>query len=168
MSEPALSPSAQTGSALVITRTYDAPRELVWKAWTDPEQLKRWWGPRVFSTPSFTVDLRPGGAFHYSMRSPDGTEFRGKGVYREIVPPERLVYDTMFADAEGNTVPASYYGMGDDWPETTLVTVTLEEQDGTTILTLRNDGIPTGMGHTLAEAGWKEALESLARELTAS
>ena len=90
--------SAQTDSIiestpeeLVITRVVDAPRELVFQAWTEPERLMRWWGPNGFTTPSFTVDLRVGGVLHYRMRSPDGKDYWGIGVYREIVPSERIV-----------------------------------------------------------------------------
>ncbi len=81
---------------LVITRVFDAPRDLVFKAWTEPERLMRWWGPKGFTTPFCKVDLRPGGVFHYCLRSPEGRDVWGKGVYREIVEPERIIYtDTL-------------------------------------------------------------------------
>jgi uncharacterized protein YndB with AHSA1/START domain len=76
---------------LVITRTFDAPRELVFKAWTDPEHLQHWWGPKGFTFDVAKLDFRPGGIFHYSMRSPDGHVMWGKFVYREIVEPEKIV-----------------------------------------------------------------------------
>ncbi|MBI2756896.1 MAG: SRPBCC domain-containing protein, partial [Chloroflexi bacterium] len=70
-----------------ITRTFEAPRELVFRAWTEPERLMRWWGPKVFTTPYCTVDLRPGGVWHYCFRSPDGQDSWGRAVYREVVRP---------------------------------------------------------------------------------
>ncbi len=76
---------------LTITRVFDAPRELVWKAWTEPERVKRWWGPKSFTTPVSKIDLRVGGKYLYCMRSPEGKDFWGTGIFREIVAPERLV-----------------------------------------------------------------------------
>src|SRR5439155_1144130 len=71
--------------ALVITRLFDAPRERLWQAWTDPEHVKRWWGPKGFTTPLCTIDLRVGGELLYCMRSPEGKDYWSKNVYREIV-----------------------------------------------------------------------------------
>ena len=82
----------------VISRVFDAPRDLVWKAWTEPERLLKWWGPRDFEILSAKVDLRVGGIFLYHLRSPDGLEIWGKFVYREISPPEKLVYINSFSD----------------------------------------------------------------------
>jgi uncharacterized protein YndB with AHSA1/START domain len=118
---------------LVITRVFDAPREFVWKAWTELERLARWWGPQGFTWVSATLDLRPGGAFHYCMRSPDGHEMWGKFVYREILPPEKLVFTTAFSDAEGNIVSAPFFAV---WPLQILNTLTFAEQDRRTVLTL--------------------------------
>lgn len=87
---------------LVMERVFNAPRELVFKAWTEPEHLAHWWGPKGWTLPVCTVDLRPGGEWHYCMRGPEGEESWGKATYREIVPPERLVYVDAFSDAEGN------------------------------------------------------------------
>ena len=72
---------------LLITRTFDSPRELVWKAWTDPERVKRWWGPKGFTAPFCKIDLRVGGVCLNCMRSPDGKDYWSTGVYREIVKP---------------------------------------------------------------------------------
>lgn len=91
---------------LVMERVFNAPRELVFKAWTEPEHLAHWWGSKGWTLPVCTVDLRPGGEWHYCMRGPEGEESWGKATYREIVPPERLVYVDAFSDAEGNVNPA--------------------------------------------------------------
>ena len=95
---------------LIITRLFDAPRELVWKAWTAPERIRTWWGSIGFVSPVFKIDLRVGGEYHSCMRSPGGRDFWSKGIFREIVALERLVMTDSFADEKGNTVPASYYG----------------------------------------------------------
>ncbi len=157
-----------TAEELVITRVFDAPRDLVFKAWTDPVQLMRWWGPKHFTTPVVTVDLRVGGVFHYCMRSPEGQDFWGIGVYREIVPPERIVYTDSFADAHGKPVPPSHYGMGADHPAETLVTVTFVEHEGKTELTLRHTIPEPSEVRAGAQQGWTEMLERLADDLAAA
>jgi uncharacterized protein YndB with AHSA1/START domain len=158
-------PEAPAERELVITRVFDAPRELVWRAWTEPERIKRWRGPRNFTAPVCKVDLSVGGTYLYCMRSPEGQDYWGTGVYREIVPPERIVYTDSFADEQGNRVPASHYGMGGDWPSELLVTVTFEEHEGKTKFTLRHVGIPAGEMSDLTGAGWNESFDKLAEAL---
>ena len=153
-----------TDSTLVIERLFDAPRELVWKAWTEPEHFMRWWGPRGYSAPACRIDLRLGGSYVYCMRSPEGQETWGTGVYREIVPLERIVCTDAFADENGNRVPASHYGMPGDWPDEMLVTVTFEDQDGGTKLTLRHAGLPSGEMIELTRVGWNESFDKLAAQ----
>lgn len=123
---------------LVITRIFDAPRELVFKVWTEPEHLKMWWGPKGFAINVSRLDLRPDGIFHYSMRSADGHEMWGKFVYREIVAPEKIVYVNSFSDEEGNTVRSPF---SQSWPLEVLYTLTLSENEGKTTLTLRGGPI---------------------------
>jgi uncharacterized protein YndB with AHSA1/START domain len=153
---------------LIITRIFDAPRELAWKAWTDPELFKSWWGPKNFTAPVSKIDLRVGGIYLYCMRGPDGKDYWGTGVYREIVPMERLVLTDSFADEKGNVVPASHYGMAGDWPQELLVTVTFEEIGGKTKMTLRHEGIPAGMMRELTETGWSESFDKLAESIVTS
>jgi len=86
---------------LVITRIFDAPRELVWKAWTDPSLVMRWWGPKGFTSPSCKIDLRVGGRYLYCMRAPDGQEFWSGGEYVEIIVPEKIVSVLFYADKNG-------------------------------------------------------------------
>ena len=78
---------------IVLTRTFDAPRELVWRAWTEPEHMQAWWGPDGFTTTLHEMDVRPGGVSRYTMHGPDGTDYPNRVRYREVVRPERLVYD---------------------------------------------------------------------------
>ena len=155
----------KTGRGFVVERVFAAPRELVFRSWTEPERLKRWWGPKGFTTPFCTIDLRPGGNFLYCMRSPEGRDHWGRGVYREIVVPERIVLAMSFADADGNVVPATYYGLSPDWPLETLLTVTFEEEAGKTRVSLRYEGVPPGTDRDESRQGWSESLERLGEYL---
>ncbi|MFB3886970.1 MAG: SRPBCC domain-containing protein [Thermodesulfobacteriota bacterium] len=147
---------------ILITREFDAPRETVFKAWTDCEHLMRWWGPKDFTTPFCKIDLRPEGVFHYCMRSPQGQDFCGKSVYREIVESERIIYTDFFVDQKGNPVPATYYGLSPDWPQETLVTVTFAEDRGKTNLTVQHSvGSAPASERDMCEQGWAEMLEKL-------
>jgi uncharacterized protein YndB with AHSA1/START domain len=155
----------QPESELIITRVFEAPRELLWKAWTDPESSKRWWGPKNFTSPVSKIDLRVGGKYLSCMRSPEGQEFWSTGVYREIVPLERLVLTDSFADEDGNVVQASHYGMPGDWPLELLVTVTFETVGNETKMVLRHAGIPSGTMLDNTRTGWNESFDKLAELL---
>lgn len=150
---------------LVITRILAAPRGLVWKAWTEPERLTRWWGPKDFTAPFSKIDLRVGGAYLFCMRGPDGKDYWSTGRYRYLAAPSRLVCTDSFADAGGNVVPASNYGMGDDWPKELLIMVTFKEAAGKTRLILRHVGIPAGEMRELCAAGWNESFDKLETSL---
>ena len=157
--------TGQDNKELTITRIFDAPRELVWKAWTDPEHVKRWLGPRGYTAPFCEIDLRVGGTSLYCMRSPEGRDYWSTGVYREIVPLERIVSTDSFADEKGNVVPASYYDMSADYPLELLVTVTFEEHEGKTKLTLKHAGFPSDEERDAARDGWSTSLDKLAESL---
>ena len=150
---------------LVITRTFDAPRKLVWQAWTETGRLVRWWGPKGFTAPVCTIDFRVGGKYLNCMRSPEGQDFWSTGVYREIVAPERIVFSDSFADEAGNVVSAAHYGMDPDFPLELQITVTLAEDAGKTRMTLRHVGIPPGTMREMCEAGWNESFDKLADSL---
>jgi uncharacterized protein YndB with AHSA1/START domain len=141
--------SASAERELVMRRTFNAARELVFRAWTEPQLLAQWSCPRGFSFTAQSGDLRVGGSFSATMRSPEGTEHRLRGVYREIVPPERLVFTHLWVDERGNPGPE------------TLVTVTLTEHDGRTEM-MFHQGIFTSVaareGH---EQGWQGCFERL-------
>jgi uncharacterized protein YndB with AHSA1/START domain len=123
-----------TGQDFIISRVFDAPRELVWKAFTDPEHMKNWWGPKGFTPRVARMDFRPGGSYHYCMRSPDGHDMWGKFVYREIVAPERIVFINSFSDEEGGL---TRHPMSPTWPLEMLSTFTFSEHQGKTTLTIR-------------------------------
>lgn len=150
---------------LTITRVFDAPAELVWKAWTEPERFMRWWGPKIFTSPRCEIDLRVGGTFLWVMRWPDGRDNISVGEYREVVPFERLAYVMNFADEDGNPVPPTYYGLPDDTAFEMHVSVTFAEQDGKTTMTLRHVGLPAGDMSENARQGWNESLDKLAASL---
>ena len=109
-----------------------------------------------------------GGKYLYCMRGPDGKDYWSTGVYREIVPMERIVLTDSFGDEKGNVVPASHYGMAGDWPAELLVTVTFEELGGKTKMVLRHEGIPAGMMRELTETGWSESFDKLAESIVTS
>jgi len=142
---------------LVLTRVFDAPRELVFNVWTDPKQVAQWWGPRGFTNPVCDLDVRPGGAIRIHMRAPDGTVYPMTGVYNEVVEPERLVFTSAALDADGNPMFE------------VLTTVIFVEQGSKTKQILRARVIKTtaqaapyiaGM-----EQGWTQSLERLAEFL---
>lgn len=147
---------------LVIVRTFNAPREALWQAWTEPERLMRWWGPKGFTAPVCKINLYVGGKYLNCMRSPEGRDFWSTGVYREIVAPSLLVYTDSFADADGNVVPATHYGMGPDFPLELQVTVTFEGDADITLMTLRHFGMPPGEMSDLCRTGWNESFDKLA------
>jgi len=135
---------------LVITRIFDAPRSLVFKAWTESEHMARWWGPRGFKSTVLRNELRPGGAYRIHMLGPDGDHWT-QGVYREVVPPERLVMVGSWADADGNPTR----------PETT-VTLLFEDLGGKTKLTLHNAIFESVTARDLHNTGWSSSLDCLA------
>jgi len=119
----------------VIARVFDAPRELVWKAFTDPERMKHWWGQKGFTVIASKMDLRPGGIYHYGMKAPDGSAMWGKFVFREVAAPERMVFINSFSDEAGGI---SRHPMAPTWPLEMLSTFTFEEEPGgKTKLTIR-------------------------------
>ena len=158
-------PIAKPGNDLLITRIFDAPRELVWHARTNPEHLMRWWGPKDYTSPACKLDFRVGGTYLFCMRSPEGQDFWTTGEYQEIIPLERIVFTDCFADETGNVVPAAYYGMGDDFPMELLVTVTFEDLNGKTKMTLQHVGLPAGAHREGAQQGWNESFDKLAESL---
>lgn len=147
---------------IVITRIFDAPRDLVWKAWTEPELVMQWWGPKGYTSPACRIELKVGGSYLYCMRSPEGRDVWSTGVFREIKKPERIVCTDSFADEKGNRVTAAYYGMSREIPAEMILTVTFDVQAGRTRFILRHAGIPAGKTSDLTRAGWNESLEKLA------
>ena len=118
----------------VISREFNAPRKLVWQAWTERERLMQWFGPKGFTMPTAKLDFRPGGSFHYAMRSPDSKEMWGKFVYREIVAPEKIVLVNSFSDEKGGL---TRHPFSPAWPLEMLTETTFVERDGKTRITIK-------------------------------
>jgi uncharacterized protein YndB with AHSA1/START domain len=150
---------------LVIERIYDAPRELVWKAWTDPEMFRKWWGPKDFTCPFSKIDLRVGGKYLNCMRGPDGKDYWSTGTYKQIVPMQKIVATDSFADESGKVVPSTHYGM-QGFPLELEVTVIFEDLGGKTKMTLRHRGLPKGDIKNQARAGWNESFDKLMEVLS--
>jgi uncharacterized protein YndB with AHSA1/START domain len=108
----------------VISRVFDAPRELVFKAFTEPEHMKNWWGPKGFKVIAQSMDLRPGGMYHYGLQAPDGNTMWGRFIYREIAAPERIVFVSSFSDERGGL---TRHPMSPDWPVEMLSTFLFED-----------------------------------------
>jgi uncharacterized protein YndB with AHSA1/START domain len=127
----------KTGNAageFVISRTFNAPREKIWAAWTQQDQFIQWFGPKGCVIDSAIMDVRPGGTLHSSMRMPDGQLLWAKFIYRQVDPPSKLTWVHMFSDKNGGI---TRHPMVPDWPQQLLSTVTLEPQGAKTLLTLR-------------------------------
>ncbi len=150
---------------VVITRVFDAPRELVFRAWTDPALLARWFAPHGCTIEFHSLDLREGGSFLSCLRTPDGKNCWSRGVYREVVTPERIVYTLAVADEHGQLVEPVQVGMDPDWPRETTVTVTFAESEGKTRLTLQQTVSETLAKRTGAHPSWLEMLDRLQGEL---
>lgn len=151
----------QSEQNLTITRVFTAPRELVWRAFTEPEFFMQWWGMEGFTSPIAEIDLRVGRKRLNCMRSPEGKDIWTAGVYREVLVPGWLVYTDSFVDTERNVVPASYYGMSFDWPLETLITVMFQERDGETVVTLSYAGVPPGRSRQEIQAVWNQSFDTL-------
>jgi uncharacterized protein YndB with AHSA1/START domain len=142
---------------LIITRVFDGPRELVFKAWTNPKDVAQWWGPRGFTNPVCEVDARPGGGIRIVMRAPDGADYPMTGVFREITEPERLVFTNAAVDEQGKPILEG------------LTTVTFAEHGGKTKLILQTSavGLVADAARMLEgmEEGWSQSLDRLAEHV---
>jgi len=138
---------------VVLTRVFDAPRALLWKAWTDPKMLAQWFGPRGFTSSVPELDVRVGGALRIIMHGPDGNDYPMKGVFREVVAPERLVFTNIAIDTQGNHLLEG---------ETA---VEFAEKNGKTILTLKTHAVGLAPIATTMlagmEAGWTQSIDKL-------
>lgn len=145
---------------VVIRRVFDLPVSKVWRALTEPEEFKKWWGPRGFTCPSSKMEARAGGKYLNCMRGPDGKEYWSTGTVKEFIPGKKLVITDSFSDEKGNIKPASAHGLSGNWPKELLITFELEELDDTTKLRLRHEGIPEEM-HDDCMKGWNESFDKL-------
>lgn len=158
MANPNPFTDTQSDRELVITRIFNAPRELVFKAWTEAKHIEQWMGPKGFTTRVTENDLRPGGQWCYVMIGPDGTEYPSQGVFREIVPPERIVTTDEFGEGIEQVMDA-------DLPQGMVVTVLFEELDSKTKVTIQivHESADDRRKHEEmgVVAGWNSALDCL-------
>jgi uncharacterized protein YndB with AHSA1/START domain len=149
----------------VITRTLNAPRDVVWKAWTESRHMERW-GPKGVTLHQARLDLRPGGVFHYCMKTPDGREMWGRWVIWDIDRPRRLVFVNSFSDKAGGI---TRHPTSPDWPAEVLSTIMFAEQAGRTLLIV--EWLPLNpseverrtfdQGHASMQNGWTGTLDRL-------
>ena len=143
---------------LVLDRVFDAPRELVWQAWTDVDQLKEWWGPARFTNPVCRVDVRPGGTIYIEMRGPDGTVYPMSGTFHEVVEPEQIVFRSAALGADGRAMFEI------------MTTVTFADLDGKTALHLEakilNETAVAPQYLVGMEQGWNQSLDRLGELVT--
>jgi uncharacterized protein YndB with AHSA1/START domain len=155
--------TANETERMIVTRVFDAPRELVWKAWTDPKYVKQWWGPKGFTAPFCEIDFRVGGKFLCCMRAPDGQEFWNAGEYHEIALHQKIVSSLYFSDPKGNKVEAAHYGIEhaeiDDAPNV----ITFEDfGNGQTKLTFIGNEPMESAKNSGEFEGWNQILEKVA------
>jgi len=143
-----------------INRKFNLPLSTIWKAWTEPESFKKWWGPTNYTCTYCTIDLRVGGKYLANMKDKEGNEVFGTGTYKEIVPNKKLVMSDHFADSKGNIIPAPKEMKG-EWPEEgALITLELSENDGKTSLSMEQEGIPVEMYEDCIQ-GWQESFDKM-------
>jgi uncharacterized protein YndB with AHSA1/START domain len=154
----------------VISRTFDAPREKVWKAFADFEQMKQWFSPKGASVKFAKMDFRPGGTYHYCLLAADGKEMWGKAVYREIKSPDRLVWVNSFSDEHGGL---TRHPLAPSWPRELLTTVTLADEGERTTVTVRwlpidpdaDEQATFDANHESMKQGWTGTLDQLGQHL---
>lgn len=147
---------------VVITRLFNAPRELVFKAWTDPEQLVQWYAPLGCTIEYRQIEIREGGKFHSCIRTPDGFQCWCIGEYRQIIVPEKIVCTMVISNAHGDRIEPVAAGHDSDWPVETILTVTFAEQAGQTKLTLHQNVRESIAKRTGALPSWNQMFDRLA------
>ena len=167
-SQPQPGPPART--PFVISRTFPVPRDRLWNAWTDPEQLKQWFGPSGCAMEIARMNFRPGGLFHYCLKTPDGHRMWGRFVYREILAPEWILLVNSFSDEEGGI---TRHPLSPSWPLEMLSSFALTEQAGATAITVQwfplnateAEQKTFDAGHASMTQGWTGTFDQLERYL---
>lgn len=159
---------------ITIERIFDAPVEKVWRAWTTPEMVKKWWGPKDFTAPFAQIDFRPGGKYIYAMHGPAGSEWDrdmySAGVYKEIIPMKKLVVTDYFSDEKGIKVSPKEYGMGPDTPEESEIIIKFDQAgENKTKLSIIYEGVTDKQYDAMMKSGmnegWNTSLDKLAQSL---
>jgi len=144
---------------LAIKRTFILPLDKVWKAWSEPESFKKWWGPKNYTCPDCTIDFKVGGKYLASMQDKEGKKTWSTGTYKEIIPQKKIVVTDSFSDDRGNIIQAPK-DMPGEWPKELLVTAEFEETDGKTTLSLTQVGIPAEVFDDCVK-GWQECFDKI-------
>lgn len=153
---------------LVVTRIIDAPLEMVWKAWTDPDQVKRWWGPKNYISPTCKIDFREGGKYIFCMRAPEdqgGQDSFTSGVYSKIVPMERLEFTQSLSDKDGNRIDPAQVGMPSDFPKEIRTVIVFKAKGSMTELTITEFDWPVSQMYVYSLAGLHQSMDKLAESL---
>ena len=153
---------------LVVTRIIDAPIEVVWKAWTDPDHVRRWWGPKYYTSPSCKIDLREGGKYVFCMRAPEdqgGQDSYTAGTYTKIVPMQRLEFTQGLADKDGNPIDPAQLGMPPDFPSVIRTTVAFKAKGNMTELTITEFDWPVSQMYVYSYAGMQQSMDKLGESL---
>jgi uncharacterized protein YndB with AHSA1/START domain len=159
------SSAASQSTPISIIRFFKLSLDTVWKAFTNPNLMKLWWGPNDFTCSVCKIDLRVGGNYLYCMRAFDGKETWGTGTYKEIISKQKLVMTDSFSDPQGNIISASEAGMKGEWPREMLITFEFSKiNDDKTSLSLKHEGIPAEMFDDCIN-GWEESFDKLERNL---
>jgi uncharacterized protein YndB with AHSA1/START domain len=156
---------------LVVTRIIDAPLEMVWKAWTEPEHVMKWWGPKYYTCPSCQIDLREGGKYIFAMRAPaeqGGQDSYTAGVYKKIIPMEYLEFTQGLADKDGNPIDPRQIGMPPDFPDEILTTIVFKPKGEMTELTITEHGWTPGQMYVYSLAGMHQSIDKMAAALAKS
>jgi len=158
-----------------IEKVFDAPREMVWKAWTEPEMIKKWWGPEGFTAPSAKIDLKVGGKYTYAMKGPEGSKWDrvmySSGIFKEIVLMEKIVVTDYFSDEHSNKIEPSKEGQDADFPTEMTSTILFEEiEGGKTKLSIiypkpENEKQFQAILKSGMKEGWLSSLDKMAKAL---
>jgi uncharacterized protein YndB with AHSA1/START domain len=153
---------------IVVIRSFDAPVELVWKAWTDPELVMLWWGPKSYTSPACQIDFREGGQYLFCMRAPKeqgGQDYYSVGTYTKIVPLMRLEFTQSLSDKDGNKVDPTEVGMPADFPKVVNFEIGFREVGGKTELTIKESNWTLGQMYDYAVAGMNQSMDKLAKSI---
>jgi uncharacterized protein YndB with AHSA1/START domain len=153
---------------IVVTRVFDAPVELVWKAWTDPKLVMLWWGPTDYTSPMCRIDFREGGQYLFCMRAPKnqgGQDYYSTGFYNKIVPMERLEFTQSLADKDGNIIDPIQVGMPPDFPKVVNFVIDFKANDDKTEITITESNWTLGQMYEYAVIGMNQSLDKLAKSI---
>ena len=153
---------------LVVTRLIDAPVELVWKAWSEPEHVMRWWGPKDYTSPSCQIDFREGGKYLFCMRAPEyqgGMDYYSGGVYTKIVPMQLLEFTQWLADEKGNRIKPAEVGMPEDFPDEVRTVIIFKDVGSKTEIIITEYDWTVGQMAEYSRLGLEQTLDKLVDSL---